>query len=1258
MQPAESTTHYTIRTESGKVLQMSQEEMSQLVRKTMKRAKGKDDGSPRPVESSDSAQRRPAATSSSPEKRRQALVQTTATEGRDDAPLAERAADTNESQVEFHGNDDLSGAMQSTFESFTVNTELEGSKQLSQVELNMLVRNSIIKARQQTRAIQASSQARRQKGHEAKKQSSKNRHSKTRPQTNTGADETYTQQFPDESGFKENEVQADTNGQSDTVSVADTEPSQLTEPSALRRMTDEMAESKRGRSSASRPSIYLDSEEDVHEDVLRNARLMLRGMECTTDPIETIRNAHPLSPIADDEKTIASKESVKNFFPETPVRSHEPEAHARASLSNDHRSQHSKSSRSSGSSKPAKISKTLQPPLEYLATDEKEDFAKALEIGPEQVQAVMPASCSPTETLNSIQRNKHDSVVLHATSTKLSKSPKSSLLLKDIIVDEVMTEKEIPNNVQPEIDSTAVKGWLPSSTVESVGVPDSLGLVAKDTSEKDNQQVVESETSLDIQPPTSMEATPTVVAISSPTKNQTPRSRSLSRGKERLAQFYQRSKPKKQITPWTADPEKEKNRTDPEDALVASRDSKTLEPDDSKSKSPTLSKSRRKQVDPEEKIRPDSPRTKRRVAPMIVTENIASHEPDMIADRPFSEQEIENIVHLSMDKAQQTAREEIQEMLQESKRHKNKIGVRTADGYKLLSQDEIAGLVKESMRKAREAAQEEIAELVRDSMQQARESAQAEIKELVQDSMRRARESALKEMSDIVKESLRNARADDSTVVSTSAFTLNSVPAYRQGFDVLPVVPAIGSSQCSGHIHRPADTIPEEVMSGSVFEGVGSTEWREKVRHDVGCASPSETSKQCGAKIPQSALEERSTVEAPALETTLVLNGIEIRPNDQILSRSFDTGPQQHDDRQQDSSSNSDPDYDLGQDRYEVTAVVKKPKVQGTNLCFGFKSQSANSSIASENEQEKKTSFDNDFNEVLPIESSTIKTETGTKQRTGGTFFCGGSSPIAEDEPYVQEIAFVKQKGSSHGSRLSSGRWKNTEQSVEKFPSSDHSTGNTPGTKTKSRRKRDKGNFPRDNLAPMSPLGLTHASPTAYDRRNAKLGRNSRASKYSRGNSRRTEESSKAAAKVRKETVTVTDELLKEMATLKGATITQDELNKLLSRPRVRSEASKSNKEMKAKANDQQSGELEVADNRFCMNFMDLLSLDEDDEYTRAGSHSLASSLPYSRGTNWRGNTDLGGTFSATDNEYSIGQSFSPNEDSTFSEDDISYNAR
>lgn len=139
--------------------------------------------------------------------------------------------------------------------------------------------------------------------------------------------------------------------------------------------------------------------------------------------------------------------------------------------------------------------------------------------------------------------------------------------------------------------------------------------------------------------------------------------------------------------------------------------------------------------------------------------------------RQMSPEDIENLVTVSMTKAQRNAQIEVQKMLQGSRRRMNKIVVKTSEGDKALTKNEIGELVKESMTKARHAAQQEITNMIRDSVRRAQESAKQEIRDMMHESMQRARESAKKEMESIVRESLQKARYTDSSVEANSTMT-------------------------------------------------------------------------------------------------------------------------------------------------------------------------------------------------------------------------------------------------------------------------------------------------------------------------------------------------------------------------------------------------------------------------------------------------------------------------------------------------------
>ncbi|GKY99896.1 hypothetical protein MPSEU_000943200 [Mayamaea pseudoterrestris] len=1270
MESTAASSHYTIRTESGKVIQMSQEEMSQLVRKTMKRAKDESPRQPLISTTITTTPRHYRKRSESPEKRKRSPTKS-ANETRDDSfgadnrkspstEVRDSGADYDDNRLSsdaYHDRDDLA-RQQPTFESYTVNTELEGSKQLSQSELNMLVRNSIIKARQQTRALHESSP-------HARHLSTPNRLQR-KPKRDA------TKHLLPEQRKKCDVADAQAEGNRsncDAVSVADTEPSQLTEPSALRRITDELSDGKRGKLGSSGSSAsYLDSESDVHEDVLRNARRMLQGMTEASDPIETIRNAHPLSPIVDDEGTAASKESKKQyFFPDTPL--HEKTTTV-------------KESPVSAESAPSREKQQLVTPLSALEERAIKHMEAVVQAHGSLVGSKMPGRadlCIVSTKSSKSERSKPNSgsILNHASSKSTgSQVSSSSFPRKETSKEKDLISIYLPHTLEsdcsmaaPEDTAVADEQKKPTHGSDDI-VGDKIGKLSEaDDDEKQNLFV---------------SATATRV----PNKKQIRRPRSLSRGKERLAQFNLRNTPKKQIAAWAADPVKEKNRSDPEEIFSTKRDSPTMEPD-ADTALDCACPERQTKLDPVEEAMPGWTKSSHRDDKSEQTHPL-SEDLNNNADRQFSDREIENIVHNSMDRAQQTARVEIQELLNESKRHKDKIGLKTNDGYKLLSQDEIADLVKESMRKAREAAQHEIAELVRDSMKQARESAQAEIKELVQDSMRRAREAAMMEMSEIVKDSLQNARADESTVVSMSAFTLNTVPAYQKAMDVVPAVPAVGISlpYCNPEIYSRAhptdtDTIPEEVMSGSVFEGIDPSEGKKRETSMV-IVDEHEHSGTFFLERPDIIISHSLSVEQQieaslptVLESTLVLHGKDVYEHGSIDNHSEnESGEVMVECEEMKSAFGGD--KPAGGDKYEVTAIVKKHSVRGTNLCFGYSTHSASSSISSKNEapgidkkegviveSEAYTSPDKS-NRYQP-ESLTGRMESQRQPNIGGTNFCGVQTQEYDDEPCVEEIVFVTpKKVTSNGSRMSKeSRTDISSSSKTSQPSGMLATKYASTTRLKASKQSPSVSLSRDNLAPMSPSGWTHASPAPYASSNVSDDHRSRTSKYSRGHLRQMLVSKKPVAFGKKESVIVTDELLAQIANLKGATITHDELSKILSPPRQRKTSRPSKSSSKAKQTSDintkpLTKELEVVETKFCVNFMDLLSLDDEDGYTRAGSHSLASSYRHSKTANWvgvnaRGDTDIEGTFTGTDNEYSIEQSFSPNEYSTFSEasDDV-----
>lgn len=127
--------------------------------------------------------------------------------------------------------------------------------------------------------------------------------------------------------------------------------------------------------------------------------------------------------------------------------------------------------------------------------------------------------------------------------------------------------------------------------------------------------------------------------------------------------------------------------------------------------------------------------------------------------------DIEEIVQTSIDKAQQSAREQVKEIIKDSKKREHgRLEICSSDGVQAyLAQQELLEVVEESMRRAKSSAQDEIANLVKDSMRMARESAQEEIRVLVEQAMRRARETTAQEVTDIVREAFQRAREESDT---------------------------------------------------------------------------------------------------------------------------------------------------------------------------------------------------------------------------------------------------------------------------------------------------------------------------------------------------------------------------------------------------------------------------------------------------------------------------------------------------------------
>jgi len=130
-----------------------------------------------------------------------------------------------------------------------------------------------------------------------------------------------------------------------------------------------------------------------------------------------------------------------------------------------------------------------------------------------------------------------------------------------------------------------------------------------------------------------------------------------------------------------------------------------------------------------------------------------------------TDSDIEEIVQTSIDKAQQSAREQVKEIIKDSKKKEHgRLEICSSDSVQAyLAQQELLEVVEESMRRAKSSAQDEIANLVKDSMRMARESAQEEIRVLVEQAMRRARETTAQEVTDIVREAFQRAREESDT---------------------------------------------------------------------------------------------------------------------------------------------------------------------------------------------------------------------------------------------------------------------------------------------------------------------------------------------------------------------------------------------------------------------------------------------------------------------------------------------------------------
>ena len=114
--------------------------------------------------------------------------------------------------------------------------------------------------------------------------------------------------------------------------------------------------------------------------------------------------------------------------------------------------------------------------------------------------------------------------------------------------------------------------------------------------------------------------------------------------------------------------------------------------------------------------------------------------------KSLSHDDIRKIVIASMERAQQSARTEIESMVA-------KVGKETTNRKSdyLVFQKEIASIALDAMHRARESAQNEIRGLVKESFRRAPESEQAQIRQMVRESMQKARERAKEEMSGLVR---------------------------------------------------------------------------------------------------------------------------------------------------------------------------------------------------------------------------------------------------------------------------------------------------------------------------------------------------------------------------------------------------------------------------------------------------------------------------------------------------------------------------
>jgi hypothetical protein len=609
-----------------------------------------------------------------------------------------------------------------------------------------------------------------------------------------------------------------------------------------------------------------------------------------------------------------------------------------------------------------------------------------------------------------------------------------------------------------------------------------------------------------------------------------------------------------------------------------------------------------------------SPRQRSKIRPILSASK--KHAENTESDgRAISDHEIERIVNVSMGKAQQSAREEIQGMLHESKRHKDMIGVKTADGYNYVTQDEITAIVKESMQKAKEAAQQEIAELVRESMRQARESAQAEIAELLQDSICRARESAKKEMSDIVKESLRQTRADDSTAASVSAFTLSSLPLRHHATEsnsmptkvmLSDVVEAL-QENLSGSLVEGRDD-DEQNQPGRVVLPLNEDSSWSRIKNVLDSPSPFD---QASSEVPEQLENDQPPHESPhGLEGTLVVLDVDVANNVDEVEVTLN-----HETTEDEPATMP---LVSPVDNMEEKAVVKASIPRQTCWCSGY------GSVHSSDSDDKK----------LELKEPEENTEGTVDETLPDLMESEGSGENSQyDHPHLDAVLL---------SRCEDSDLDIIDENIESLTLTRQSASNASVTPRKnglakapsrSLRRYEKNIVPHDNLAPLSPSAWAEESTPTYS---SDRDDDSYHDEYQRRHNR-TPLNHRASGYETSDAITVTDELLAQMANLKGSSITQDQLNKLLVKPTKDDETIPVSKSMTS------IGEFSAIESRgFCFNLMDLITGNGDDH----NNEPLRSLSPH-HNARWLQNidsdTDLDATFSG-----SYHGSFSY---STFSED-------